>query len=212
MRTKTVVLAALCGLIGASAAEAQSVYSVNAVGYVNIAFKAQQYQMFSNPLNAPTNSIANLFPSPPDFSEIFTWGPSGYTVSTYYSFAGGWNPDSTITLNPGQGAFFYPAADFTQTFVGEVPQGNLTNSYPTGYSIVSSMVPQAGGLDTLGLGTVADFDEVMQWTQANGFVVYTYYSFAGGWNPSVPQLAVGESVFVLSANGGNWTRTFNINN
>jgi hypothetical protein len=210
MRTKTVVLAALCGLIGASAAEAQSVYSVNAVGYVNVSFKNLTYQMFSNPLNAPTNTLAGLFPSPPDGTQIFTWsGASGYSVYTYLQVIGGWDyPD--VVINPGQGAFILPGGDFTQTFVGEVPQGNLTNSIGTGYSIISSMVPQGGGVDVLGL-TPNDQDQIFVWSPTSGYTVYTYLQVIGGWD-TVPQIPVGGSVFILTQAPEVWSRTFNINN
>lgn len=212
MRTKTVVLAALCGLIGASASEAQSVYSVNAVGYVNIPFTQNVYQMFSNPLSTTNNTIAALFPAPPDGTLLYTWTASGYNIATFASFLGGWDQPN-ITINPGQGAFLLPAANFTNTFVGEVLQGALSNPFPVGYSMVSSMVPQAGTLDDLGLtAAVQDGDLVYQWTAASGYVIYTYASFLGGWQPNVPSLGVGESVFVLSGAGGNWQRTFNINN
>jgi len=208
MRTKTLILSTLLGIAASPLFAQTNVYSVNAVGYVQIAFPQSQFKLFSNPLNATNNTIGALIQAPPDFSNLYKWTGTGFVTATYVSFNGGWD-QPTLTLNPGEGAFFNAAAPYTNTFVGEVMQGNLTNPVPVGYSIRSSKVPQSGGVDTLGLSGLTDFDNLFQWT-GSGYTTFTY-AF-GGWNPSVPQLNVGEAVFLNTQNGATWNRTFSVNN
>jgi len=211
MRTKTLVLTALLGMAASPLFAQTNVYSVNAVGYVQISFNQGQYKMFCNPLNTTNNTIGSLIQNAPDFSNLYKWTGTSYQTATYASFLGGWD-QPTITLNPGEGAFFNSNGPFTNTFVGEVLQGSLSNNVPVGYSIRSSKVPQAGKIGTdLGLAGLSDFDNVYQWT-GSGYVTYTYASFLGGWNPSEPVLAVGESVFLNTQAGATWNRTFSVNN
>ncbi len=212
MRTKTLILSALLGVAALPSFAQTNVYSVNAVGYVQISFPQGQYKLFANPLNTTNNSIGSLIKNAPDFSNLYKWNGTAYQTATYASFLGGWDQPA-ITLNPGEGAFFNANGPFTNTFVGEVLQGSLSNSVPVGYSIRSSQVPQAGPVSAvLGLSNLSDFDNLYQYTPGVGYTTYTYASFLGGWNPSEPNLAVGEAVFLNTAAGAQWNRTFSVNN
>ena len=65
MRTKTLALSALLGALGTAGALAQNVYSLNAVGYINVTL-APGYNIVTCPLIvSPTNTVANLFPNGP---------------------------------------------------------------------------------------------------------------------------------------------------
>lgn len=204
MRTKTLLLTAAVVAAGMAASQAQ-VYSVNAVGYVNLALPVG-YTMIANPLNAPTNTIGALLTGLPNFSNLLKWTGSGFTTATY-SF-GAWDQPN-ITLAPGEGAFVNIDTATTVTFVGEVMQGNLTNAVPVGFSIRSSKVPQAGGVTSvLGLSTLNNFDNLLQW-KTNKYVTYTY-AF-GAWDPSEPQIGVGESFFLNTGAATSWNRTFSVN-
>ncbi len=183
------------------------VYSVNAVGYVNLNI-GTGFTMIANPLIATNNTIGSLMPSIPDFSNLYKWNESthGFDVATY--FFGSWDLPN-VTLNPGEGAFLNTSTAFTLTFVGDVSQGNLTNNVPALFSIRGSQVPQTGLVSALGL-TVGDFDNLYKWnTVSQGFDVYTY--FFGSWTPSEPSIAVGESFFLNSGAPYQWTRTFSVN-
>jgi len=207
MRTKTLVLSSLLGLAALPLVAQTNVYSVNAVGYVQVSFPANQYKMFSNPLNTTNNTIGSLLANVPTFSNLYKWTGTSYQVATM-TF-GGWDQPA-ITLNPGEGAFFQANAAFTNTFVGEVLQGNLTNSIPAGYSIRSSQVPQSADVIALGLDPALQaFDNLYKWN-GTGYTVYT--KTFGGWDPSTPVINVGEAVFLNTASGGKWTRTFSVNN
>ena len=212
MRTKTLLLSAAVGVAGLMAASAQTVYSVNSVGYINLTIP-NGFSMVVNQLDAGDNSVGALFPAAPLGTTIYKWdiGTSDYVVNTF-SFAG-WG-DPAMTMNPGEGAFIKntSGADINITLVGEVPQGAESNSsISDGFSIIGSVVPQSGALDadlsfpvTIG-DTFYLFD-----TGTQDYVIYTY-SFAGfGGNPPVPN--VGEAFFVKKNGAATWTRDFSVNN
>ena len=206
MRTKTLLLAAVLSAAGAATSFAQAVYSVNAVGYVNKAIPVG-FSMVANPLNTTNNTIGALFPSVPLFSNFYKWNGTGFDIATFTP--GGWD-QPTITLDPGEGGFVNTTTAFTNTFVGEVMQGSLVNAIPVGFSIRSSKVPQAGAIDTLGLTNLSTFDNVYKW---NGTTYDIFTVLPGGaWDPSVPSLAVAESVFINAGAATSWNRTFSVNN
>src|SRR5437899_2710664 len=83
MRTKTLICAAALAA-GALTSWAQSnVYSLNVVGYVNVALVGGAgggtFTMIANPLNrtdANGNNITNLFKTPQDSDQIYRWNPA----------------------------------------------------------------------------------------------------------------------------------------
>jgi len=90
-----------------------------------------------------------------------------------------------------------------------VMQGNLTNAIPNGYSIRSSMVPQAGGVDTLGFPPTAG-DLIYKYIPGSGYSIYTYDEFDLVWYPNVPSMDVGESFLVAKQGAANWVRNFTV--
>jgi hypothetical protein len=216
MRTKALLCAAALAA-GAVTSMAQSnVYSLNVVGYINQTLagsSAGQYQMIANQLNTTNNTIGSLIPVAPDFTTLLKWNGTGFDSTTYASFAGGWD-HPTFTLNPGEGAFINSPNPWTNTFVGEVLQGSLTNAYPAGYSIRASQIPLAGTLTALQLpaSQLSDTDNVLQWNVATQS--YISYTLLGGtWfggTLSEPTLAIGESMFLFPAKAGNWVQNFTV--
>jgi hypothetical protein len=220
MRTKTLILSVLLGAAGVSSSLAQSsVYSLNAVGYVNVTCPPG-FSLIANPLNTTNNSLNSLLPynngAIPVNTQIFKYGASGYQIATMDEFDLVWVPN--LTLDPGEGAFFKntEGANKVLTFVGEVLQGKLTNSIPSGYSIRSSKVPQegtlgasAGGVNLLVPGQPND--QVFKYTPS-GYVISTFDEFDLVWVPNVT-IKVGESFFVKkSAPDNTWIRDFSANN
>lgn len=197
--------------MAASPLFAQSnVFSVNAVGYVQTVLQPGIFQMISNPLNTTNNTLPNVLPGMPNGTVVFKWNGSTYVSSTYRF--GAWT-DTTLTLNPGEGCFIKlgGSGNVTNTFVGEVLQGALTNALPVGYSIASSKVPQTGGIQSaLGL-TPSNGEVLYQWdVPTQNYVAHTFRF--GSWTGGEPVVNVGEAFFYSSANGNNWTRTFSVNN
>jgi len=213
MRTKTFLLAAAALAVGITASQAQ-VYSVNAVGYINVTCP-QGYKIVSNQLITTNNTIPAIFTSVPNGTKVLKWAGAGFSINSF-DVDFGWD-DTTSTLSPGEGAFVFnpTATPFTVTFVGEVPQGNLTNAIPHNYSLQGSKVPQAGRLQTdLGYAPSAN-DKVLKWLNNGpsnqGYQISTY-DVDFGWDLE-PNVAVGEGFFIQrnAAGASQWTRQFSVN-
>jgi hypothetical protein len=208
MRTKTLLLTAALAVAGTLSSVAQ-VYSVNAVGYVNVTIPPG-FSMIANPLNASTNTISALFGAAPDGTILYKFNPATGQYSINGKEFDEWaSPNDTLL--PGDGAFIFNGGTqpFTVTFVGEVMQGSLTNAVPNGFSIKSSQVPQSGQLDTVLGFPAVDGDIVYRWNNATG--QYTISGFEFGEWTTAPVPAVGESFFVFKNGAANWTRQFSVN-
>jgi hypothetical protein len=208
MRTKTLLIAAAALAVGLCSSMAQ-VYSQNVVGYVNIPVAAATKKLIANQLNTTNNTLNGLLPSPVPGTTIFKFN-NGYTPYNFDVDDLVWYPDGNATLNPGEGAFILSPSAATLTFVGEVRQGSLTNTLPTGVKVLrSSIVPQGGLISTaLGL-TPLPGDTLFQF--AGGFSTYVYDVDDLVWTPNEPTIGVGESFFFIRAGSGNWVRNFTVN-
>jgi hypothetical protein len=207
MRTKALLLTAAIGAVGLSSAMAQ-VYSVNAVGFVNVDLPVG-FWIISNPLNNTTsNKIADLFKGAPEAFTVYKYGSAGWIINSYE--LGQWT-DEAATLVPGEGAFVSnpgPAV-FKVTFVGEVKQGNLSHAIPAGLSLQSSEVPQAGKLST-DLKFPAVDDDVVYRYDRGGIKGYSIFSVSFGAWDTEPTVEVAEGYWVSKAAAGTWARTFSI--
>jgi hypothetical protein len=211
MRTKTLLLAAVLSAGGVASSLAQ-VYSVNAVGYVNVTLTAG-LNLICNPLKVTAgNDLNRVLP--------LTDADAGTTVYTYdttfhsASFLGaalGWLPN--LTVAPGQGFFISIAAGKTVTFVGEVPQGTDSNiPVSNGLSLISSPVPQSLVLDAMQFP--ADLGDTVYFYRGTP-KSYASASFLGagvGWVPAGNATpAVGEGFWASKATAATWTRNFSVN-
>jgi hypothetical protein len=212
MRTKTLLLAAVLSAAGAATSLAQ-VYSVNAVGYVNVNLDAG-LNLICNPLkNTAGNQLNNVLPlTDPDVgTTVWTYNGAAFVSSTYLGTTIGWTPNNIVA--PGQGIFISINAAKTVTFVGEVPQLADSNLPLTaGLSLISSPVPQALALDAMAFPAGVG-DTVYFYRGAAGAKAYASSTFLGspiGWTPAaVP--AVGEGFWASLAAAATWTRNFNVN-
>lgn len=213
MRTKTLILTAALSAAGVATSMAQ-VYSVNAVGYVNTVLKPG-YNLISNPLTAQNNTINELFKGLPFGTQVFKFNGTSFTTATYDDIDNAYLPASagSQTVLPGEGVFVRngTSSDVTVTFVGDVPQGTLSNPLPAGLSIRSSMVPQAGTATELGFpgqpgDQIFQFDPVTQ-----SYYTSTFDDIDNTFLPPLRPLKVGEAFFLRKNTAGTWTRTFNVN-
>ena len=204
MRTKTLLLTAIVGALGFTAAQAQ-VYSVNAVGYVNKSIPSG-FSIVANPLNNGDNKVSDVFGANPGALTVYRFGDNGFSINSYDTDFEEWSsPDDTI--NPGEGFFVNNGGDAsTVTFVGEVPQGDLSNSLPAGFSIRSSQVPQAGKLGA-DLGFPVDEAVTVYQFGANGYSISSFDADFEEWD-SEPTVGVAEGFWVLRQSATNWTRKF----
>jgi hypothetical protein len=232
MRTKALILAAIVAVAGVANSSAQ-VYSANAVGYVNMSLPAG-LMLIANPLNNGDNTLNTILPLPDTAvgSTIYRFDTTAQSYGQGITYAGtlvGWvspDPLEDYVLDPGEGFFIQNLLAVDVTFVGDVPQGDLTNPIPGGnnLSIRSSQVPQEA--------TLAD----LEFPGLNGDVVYpwdggaqayaeswTYLDLGGGIEGWVsasqpvpgggPVIGVGEAFFVQKAGpmDQSWDRQFSVN-
>lgn len=223
MKTKALILAAAFAAAGVATSSAQ-VYSVNAVGYVNVSLPSG-FSLVANPLNAGAgnNTVAKLFsnitPSVPGNSKVFVFDNATglFKTITFSPLSQTWNPpaDAAIEITPGNGVFFQnPTANaLTVTFVGEVMQGALSNPLPLGFSIKANQVPQAGKPDDFGFPGSPN-DKIFRFIPSTGvYNTFTFSPLSQSWNPTLPSIPVGEAFYVFRAtSAGTWSRTFNVNN
>ena len=221
MRTKTLLVAAAVGMVGIATSFAQ-VYSVNAVGYVNITVpgNATDLALIANPLNGTNNELNTIVPLT-DLnigSTIFVWDATAqnYVPSDWFGAAVGWIPNQVVP--PGTG-FFIKGSDasgtLSITFVGEVPQGHLSNMLPAGpdLALVSSIVPQAGDLDVLEFPGEL-LDKVFLWdVSIQDYIPQDNFGVGVGWIPN-NTIGVAQGFFVQKGVGNallDWARDFSVN-
>jgi len=214
-------LAVLAAGIATSLAQS-NVYSLNVVGYYNITVGSHQQIMIANQLNTTNNTIGALLAPPMvnDSDKLFKFNGS-FSASAYSTLDGQWDPDPTVTMNPGEAVFYQNAQSATETltFVGEVLQGSLTNTLPINVKVMrASMVPQQGLVSTdLGVPT-ADGDHLFVFNTAqngSGYTAYAYSTLDGQWDPNEPTINVGQGFFFTTASTAppantNWIRNFTV--
>lgn len=218
MKTKALLLAGLVSLAGIAASQAQTVYSVNAVGFVNVSVPTG-FSLISNPLSSADMTVSALIPSAPNNTKIFKFNPStgSYEISTYRTSLTAWTVPGMV-LSPGEGAFIQnpTASAISLTFTGEVLQGGAGNplvvALPAGFSIASSKVPQTGQLDTVLGFPIGNNDKIYKFSNAaNNWEIYTYRN--GAWlGGNAPTIGVAESFFAQKASAATWSRQFSVTN
>jgi hypothetical protein len=198
MRIKLLAAAAVLAAGLASSMAQSNVYSLNVVGYVNVPMTTG-FNLIANPLNNTNNSLSTLFPTAGFGDTVFRYAGGTFVSSLYL---GSWSPD--LVLNPGEGFWYGANAALTNTFVGEVMQGSLTNPVPLGFSIKSSQVPQADTLSNLGFP--AGFGDTVFYYRSGAFVSSLYL---GSWSPDLT-VGVGEGFWVGTSAAANWVRNFTV--
>lgn len=205
MRTlqKLIVLLHAASCLSSVTSRAQ-VYGVGAVGYINVLLKPG-LNLVGLQLDSANRSVASLFTDMPDGSAIYKIVDGLYATNIYEG--GRWErPDETISVGEGVFVFNPSTLSKTVTFVGELLQGDLTNSIPAGLSIRCAMIPKSGKLGAnLGLRLSA-FDNVYL-NINNTLKVFTFLP-DGNWKPSEPSVLTAESFVVNTAASTNWVTHF----
>jgi hypothetical protein len=209
MRTKALFVAAAFGAAGLVSSMAQ-VYSVNVVGYVNKAL-LPGFNLISNPLDATSNAVEDLFPPVDDLTVYKYDSATGtYLIKSYLGFLSVWDGDD-FNVAPGEGVFVRnpQASNLTVTFVGEITAGTKSIGVPQGFSMRSSIIPQEGAL-VADLGwPQADDDTIYMYDAATqSYNIYAYLGFLSMWDPSEPVIGVGDAFFVNKPAAATWTREF----
>jgi len=227
MRTKTVLLSALLGALGSVSVHAQNVYSLNAVGYINVTIYPG-FNMVSCPLlGTPDNTLNTLLSNTNGQykkQQVWTFLPTN--SQPYFEEIGsatGWNQGGNTTINPGQAVWFNNVSNsvLNITFVGTVPTGPITNVlYANSFNLVGSAVPASGDIVTnsiMQFVTAAKKDQAWVYNAANS-QPYTE-SIAGpggtswptGGDPVFPY--VGGGMFYLNNQATNnyWVENYSVN-
>jgi hypothetical protein len=218
---KFLFLSALLIFAADGASQAQ-VYSVNAVGYVNVLIRPG-FNLVANPLIAEDNSIGGLFKNiqagVPGGTAVYKFTDGQFINATWDDLESKFVPEAAaaeITL-PGDGVFlFLPSpSDEVLTFVGEVPQGDVCTQIPHGFSIKSNPVPQTMSLSHPAASFPASPGDVIYVLNntTGSFNVYQYDELGTGWVPNLPVIEVGHAFFLYHPGPATtWCRTFFINN
>jgi hypothetical protein len=223
MRTKTVLLSALLGTLGSVSLMAQStnVYSLNAVGYINITLEPG-FNIVSCPLLAtPDNTLNTLLPDTNGAYhgwQFWSWNPGTAAYTEDVGLLTHWGSGGAETLNPGQAAWLDNPSNtpVTITFVGTVPSGTNAVTLPSkSFQLVSSILPTSGDIVT---NSLMDFtngvfgDQVWTWDPIA--LAYTeYVKLLTHWPSDPIQTNVGGGFWYYNAQATNnfWTESFSVN-
>jgi hypothetical protein len=193
MRTKIVLLSALLGALGSVSVMAQTnVYSLNAVGYINVT-TYPGFNLISCPLMCvdtngnPNNTVGNVLNNSTGSltgTTLYFFSPlTGPSIDTAENHTGkpsttnadGWVSNGTNVLSPGVACWFEngSSGNITITFVGTVPTGPWTNTLYNGFNLVSSAVPSSGDIITNSIMGLTNYN--LGATGQGGDEVFTYY-------------------------------------
>jgi hypothetical protein len=243
MKTKTLLITAAAALAAGIMSSQAQVYSQNVVGYVNIPETAGQFSLEAPPLDldgtGTNNTLSTLYPNPAVGDQVYAYSGGGFLTYTYTAkVASHGNPASTNWLdgignvassapvNVGEGVFYLPAVNETNTYVGQVINGAVTNKYvpsANGFALVSSTIPIAGGVtSTLNYQPVPG--DVVFTFNGSIYSTYTYtIKVAAHGNPAStnwldgigavdePQISVGQGFWLNPAQNPTWSQTFTNN-
>src|ERR1039458_9156274 len=165
-------------------------YTVNLVAGLNL---------IANQLDQGGNTLNEIMPNVPDGSVVYKYNnvPGTWAVS-YYSAADSWNP-GTITLNPGEGAFFQSPTNCIVIFIGTPHVPVLPRPIANGaIYLLSRQTNDIGNYTNIVGVAPTNGATVYRWSGSS----YNSYSFASGaWTPSEPAAAVGEAVWITPSAG-----------
>jgi len=223
------LLSALLGAIGSVSVMAQTnVYSLNAVGYINVTVYPG-YNIIACPLIAsPDNTLNTLLPN--TNGQYKKWQVYAYTptnANPYVLDSGvgsSWNGGGNETINPGQAVWLFNPSNATQTitFVGQVPTGPNTNTlYADSFNLISTAVPASGDIVTnsiMAFSKAVKKDQVYTYipTNATPYILYsaTGNNLSTNWpsgDPILPWVGAGFWYFNAQATNNYWVEDYTVN-
>ncbi|MGC8887128.1 MAG: hypothetical protein ACP5MG_08215 [Verrucomicrobiia bacterium] len=185
-----------------------STVSENIIGYVTINLPPG-FAMIANPFKNQDNTIQRLLADMPDGTTFNKFDNLKFKLVENQLKNGRWSHPNDI-FSPGEGAIIYNPMDEYRPlcFAGEVLQGQILNPIPAGFSIKSSMLPQAGRLHDDLQFPVADGDIIHIFDRdRQKYNVFCYDPKQWSINP--PIVGIGESFWVGKKSPANWIRTYN---
>jgi hypothetical protein len=230
MRTKTLLLSALLGALGSVSVHAQSVYSLNAVGYINVTLEPG-FNMITCPLIAsPDNTVGTVLNNASGAligDDVYFYNSttglysedSGRPIGAgkgSTTNANGWIEGGTNVASPGVGFWFQnnQTTNIVVTFVGTVPTGPITNVLGTGFNMVGSVVPVSGDIVSNTISAFTNYnigDDIYTYDPVAGYTTYAIVHSGGkgggtgyndNWNPGDATTAFDYSGFWYENNVG----------
>jgi len=213
------LLSALLGALGSVSVMAQTnVYSLNAVGYINVTVYPG-FNIISCPLIASPDNTLNTLLSPTNGQfkhwQVYFFNP--LTTPQYTADIGVgdvWGSGGTETINPGSAVFILNPSNTitTLTFVGTVPTGptNVT-LYADSFNLVSSVVPASGDLIT---NSITQFSNGVKHDQVYFFNAQTsnYTAYIATGNNLTTNWPAGDPIIPFVGSGFFYFNSTNFNN
>jgi len=202
------LLSALLGTLGSVSVMAQTnVYSINAVGYINVTlypgFNIISCPLIASPDNSE-NTLLNTSAGTYAGDSLYYFNATSGTYTIVSARATAWNDGGTNQLNPGVGVWFNNVAttNITVTFVGTVPTGPYTNNILPGFNLVGSVVPMSGDLITNSLSLLTNTGAGDAAYVFNGATQgFSISSKRTAWNSDPTMAFVGEGFFYNNVQG-----------
>jgi hypothetical protein len=185
-------------------------FSINVIGYATMTLPPG-FSMISNPFDSSSNSVSELFKDWPNGAMFSRFDMGLFRLTENCLQGGKWtNPHEQLAV--GEGAlFFNPISDYKPlSFWGEVMQGSsLSIPVPAGFSVRSSLIPQAGDLVEDLKFPIAEGDVIHLFDRdAQKYVSHPFED--GKWKSGAPVIGIGESFWVAKTSAKNWTRDLTI--
>jgi hypothetical protein len=187
---------------------AQSLFLSNVVGFAKVSVPSG-YSILANQFVPATNKVSAVLTGVPGGTSLSKFRPAtgDFSINNYDPIFQEWldpnqtfgNGDAGFILNPTTNAF-------TVTFHGQVPQGLLTVGLPAGYSMLASVLPQ-GGLIQSQLGFPGNSGDTVFLYRNGRYRTSQFDPLLGGWDFE-PNVNVGEGFFLFKTGATNWARSF----
>ena len=193
--------------------------SDNVVGYLTVVPPSNQFICVVNPMTNRNvaNTLGNLIGTNlPIYGRVLKWNYAAahFDIYTRVAFGNGWIPTNgpAATINPGEGFFLVSPVTITNTFVGDVLQGVLTNNLQSGFWLTGSLVPRTNDVLSLGLYlpfSASPYTALLKWNIASQrYDIYYRVLFGSGWSPGIPAIDVGQGFFTRLAGPFTWHQDF----
>jgi hypothetical protein len=200
-----------------SGTRADAIYTVNAVGYINV----DVWPGYNLLANAFAEDL--VLQGSYDFSTASGEPIAGLTVYKYvretHSFETSvYDPSSRTFSRPlriasGEGFFvFNPAGTaVTLTQVGSISQGTITYSLGKGLHLLGAKVPRRGPISEVLQMPPIPGAQVYLVGKGGGYQIFTYDEFGEGWIPFEPWIVPGEGFWLRLPEAATWSHEFQVN-
>lgn len=187
---------------------AQSLFLSNVVGFAKVSVPSG-YSILANQFIPATNKMSAVLNGVPGGTSLSKFRPvtGDFSINNFDPIFQEWldpnqpfgNGDAGFILNPTTNAF-------EVVFHGQVPQGLLTLGLPSGYSMIASLLPQSGLIQTT-LGFPGGSGDTVFLYRDGRYRTSQYDPLLGGWDFE-PNLKVGEGFFLFKTGPTNWLRSY----